>query len=370
MMKSFIIPNILLAVSILTTGVSGWYNEKSINVIQHCTTEYCNQNIHPPQTYIKTIHKTVKSTITITPKPSTRYVTKKDQTRTVTQKLTKTYTVTSKCSTRTVYATGFVTATKTVSQAKTVTISITVATTTPDSTTVPIPHGFISAGDDPDNQYSTSIIEKRDLEERHGKTSYPTSVKCTKTIQTINKHTITAKRPTATVTKPCKTKTITIRQTKKVTTTIYQQKPKTITITHQSTRTVTKTKTSTKTVTKGITAVAPRITTYFACGPHNHFQGPNGSVDVVVLPGDIEVPARIAYDCCSQCHAHVNSKGVPDCAGSFFRFGAVSLKGTCWLRLTDVCSYDTHEPFKFLKDSLTWVGQVGNGPCGRWKVQL
>ncbi|KAK6517104.1 hypothetical protein TWF506_006982 [Arthrobotrys conoides] len=372
-MKSIIFTNILLAASLLTTGVSGWYHHphKSIKIIQHCTTEYCNQNVHPPQSYTKTIHKTTKSIVTITPKPSTRYITQKDKTKTVTKRHTKTYTVTSKCSTRTVYASTVVTATRTISQTKTVTISITVATVTPDSTVVPVPPGFISAGDDPDNQY-TLPVEKRDLEARHKKTPYPTSIKCTKTIQTIYKHTVTAKRSTATITKPCKTKTKTIQQTKKITKTIYQQKPKTTTITRIiSTSTITKTKTSTKTVTKRVTALAPRVTTYLACGPHNHFQGPSGSVDVVVLPSDLIVPAEIAADCCSRCHEHVNAQGVPDCAGSYFRFPTgTSQKGVCRLRLTNVCSYDNHLRFKPSQDALVEVGQVGNGPCGRWKVQF
>ncbi|KAF3178075.1 hypothetical protein TWF788_007518 [Orbilia oligospora] len=370
-MKSITFTNVLLAVSLLTTSVSGWsYNHKAVKIIQHCTTQYCNQNVHPPQSYTKTIHKTTKSIVTITPKPSTCYITKKDQTKTVTKKHTKTYTVTSKCSTRTVYKPFIVTATRTISKTKTLTISI-VTTITPDSTVVPIPPGFVSAGDDPDNQYTLSG-EDDGLEKRHKETFYPTSVKCTKTIQTIYKHTVTAKRPTTTITKPGKTKTKTIKQIKKVTKTIYQQKnPKTTTITHIiSTRTTTKTKTSTKTVTKRVTSFAPRITTYGACGPHNHFQGPSGSVDVVVLPDDLIVPARIAYDCCAQCHEHVNAQGVHDCAGSYFRYETAKLTAVCRLRLTNVCSYNNHLRFTPSKDALKEVGQVGNGPCGRWKVQL
>lgn len=82
------------------------------------------------------------------------------------------------------------------------------------------------------------------------------------------------------------------------------------------------------------------------------------------------MPARIAYDCCAQCHEHVNAQGVHDCAGSYFRANAETFQATCWLRLTDVCSYDNHLRFKPSKDGLVEVGQVGNGPCGRWKVQL
>ncbi|KAK6533956.1 hypothetical protein TWF281_005299 [Arthrobotrys megalospora] len=365
-MKTILLANVLFAVSLLANGAFGWYNHKSITSIQHCTTEHCNRNVHPPETNTKTVHKTSKITVTVTPKPSTRYIIKKHKTKTVTKKYTNTYTITLKCSTRTVYATRVTTVTRTIPRVTTVTSTITVATVTADATTVPIPPGFVSAGDDPDNQYT--LPDKRDLEERHGKTSYPTSVKCTKTIQTIYKHTVTAKRPTTTITKCAKT--ITIRQTKKITKTIYQQKPKTTTITHVSTRTATKTRTSTKVVTKKVTAFLPGFTTYLACGPHNHFQGPTGSVDVVILPGDIKVPAQIAYDCCAQCHKRVNAQGVQDCAGSYFLIDVAASKGTCWLRLTDVCSYDHHERFKPSKNNLVLEGHVGNGPCGRWKVQL
>ncbi|KAK6333824.1 hypothetical protein TWF730_004007 [Orbilia blumenaviensis] len=365
-MKSITLANILLAVFLLTTEVSAWYNQKLIKVVQRCTTEYCNQNVHGPKSYTKTIHKTAKTTITVTPKPSTRYI-KKNQTKTVTQKHTKTYTVISKCSTRTIHATRTTTVTRTIPYVTTVTSKV-VTTITPPATFVPIPSGFLSAGDDPDNQYTLS--EEGDLKKRHGKPLYPTSIKCTKTIETIYKHTITAKRRTTTVTKYAKTKTI--RQTKKITKTVYQQKPKTTTVTHVSTRTATTTKTSKKVVTKSLTVFAPQFTTWGGCGPHNHFQGPTGSVDVVVLPGDIEVPAEIAYECCAQCHAHLNAQGVPDCAGSYFLGDSVEHKSRCWLRLTDVCSYDHHERFTPSENvpMHRYVGQVGNGPCGRWKVQL
>ncbi|KAK6356723.1 hypothetical protein TWF718_001065 [Orbilia javanica] len=369
-MKFTIVANIVLAASIFTTGASAWYNQKTIKIIQRCTTEFCDKNAHPPQTYISTIHKTTKSTATVTPKPSTCYTKKKDQTKTITKKTVKTYTVTSKCSTRTFHTTKVVTATRTIAKTKTVTVSIT-ATVTPDTTVVPIPPGFLSAGDDPDNQY-TVPLEKRDLEERHQKTLYPTSIKCTKTIQTIYGYTVTAKRPTTTITKPGNTKTKVIQQIKKTTKTVYQQKPKTTTLTHTSTSTVTKTKTSTEFITKITTAFAPGFTVYGACGPHNHFQGPTGGVEVDVLPGDIIVPAQIAFDCCTQCHAHVNAQGVHDCAGSYFRGNFKTHKSTCWLRLTDVCSYDNHLKFRPGKDEIRLIetGQVGNGPCGRWKVQL
>ncbi|KAF3933036.1 hypothetical protein ABW20_dc0106759 [Dactylellina cionopaga] len=362
-MKFAIFAGTLLALSSLVTNAAAGYDQKIVKTIQSCATQYCGQKIQNIPTHIATVHKTTKVTVITTPKPSTCYITKKHQTKTVEKKITKTYTVAARCSTKTVYTTRFITSTRTVSGVRVVTSSVTVATITPDSTIVTAPPGFISVSFDPDNQYTVPENLKRDI-----KNHYPTAVKCTKTLQTVYKHTITAKRPKITVTKYGKT--VTISYIKKVTKTAYGQKPKTVTITRVSTRTATTTKISTRTVTKSITATVPGITTYLGCGPGNFFLGPTLSVDVEVFPWDPQVLAMNAYECCAQCHAHLNAAGVSDCAGSFIATYPGSTIPICRFKLTNICSYSHVEKFVPKQGTIDSTGLVSNGPCGRWKVSL
>ncbi|EPS39854.1 hypothetical protein H072_6412 [Dactylellina haptotyla CBS 200.50] len=361
------LPN-LFRVLLFTTysipGVFAWYNQQAVKTLQTCKTEYCKQPVHNIPRYTRTIHTTSKVTVTITPNPTTYYVTKKHETKTIIKQFTKTYYTTAKCSTYTFYVTRYVTSVRTIWNIKTITSSVNVTTITPDATTVPAPSGFISAGDDPDNQ--STLPEKRD----NRVYGYPTAVKCTKTIETIIKSTTTAKRSKITITKYGKS--VTISRTRKTTKTHYPHVLKTTTLTRTSTRTTTTTKKSTRTITKSLTAILPGFTTINACGPHNIFPGSTGRVNITITPSDIIVPVGIAYECCAACHTHVNAKGVPDCAGSFYKIiGVLNPKATCYLRLTDVCSYDHHESFMLLPRDLSEIyGFVSNGLCGRWKLSL
>ncbi|KAF3920198.1 hypothetical protein AA313_de0205702 [Arthrobotrys entomopaga] len=349
---------ILLSISHLLGGAAAGYKDATVKTVEACHTEYCFEKIQSLPTYTRTIHTTTNIVITRTPKAATCYVTK---TKTVKNK--KTITVTEKCRTKTVYITRYTSSTHTVYSLQTITKSVNITTLTEDATTIPIPSGFLSAGDDPDNQYTSPGFEKR-----NNRVPHPTAVKCTKTIETIHKHTSTAKRHTTTVTKY--NKTITLPYTERTTKTVCPAKAKTTTITRISTKISTTTKKTTVTVTKSLTAILPGFTTWETCGPHNFFPGATGAVNVTLGPNDIEIiPAGIAYECCANCFTHVNADGVSDCAGSFFRIEGLFGPGRCFLRLTNVCSYSHNESFVPVIGNPGY-GLVSNGPCGRWKVDL
>ncbi|KAJ6261458.1 hypothetical protein Dda_4128 [Drechslerella dactyloides] len=359
-LTSKLIPLLILCSLVADVTASGYY-QKSVKTVRSCSTQYCDRKVYHVPTQIRTVHGNTKSTVTVHPKPSTCYVTKKWWTKTIDRYFTKTYTVT-KCRTQTAYTTQYSTVTSTVRAVSTTTSSITIATITSGTTTIPQPSGFISVADDPDNQFNR--IDKR------GAKHYPTAVKCTKTIQTIYKHTVTA-RPRKTTVVKCG-KTTTRWHAHKTAQKTVNARDKTTTITHISTRTTTTTLyTSTTTVTTSVTAIIPSATAYQACGNGNTFAGPNGSVSGWLNNWDTVFTGLNEAQCCALCQAHVNAAGVPDCQGSYWSWIRESGLERCWLVLTAatsrMCSFNTAQSFEAQPDTSEFIGVVSNGPCGRWK---
>ncbi|KAK6340081.1 hypothetical protein TWF730_001854 [Orbilia blumenaviensis] len=341
-----------------------------VRTIQTCTTEFCVAK--PAQVASSTAIVYKPSTTTVTKTESgVQYVTKKDQTRTLTKTTTKSCTSTAKASVHTVYSTRFVkvTSVRTSATVKTVTANAPGYAAGGSKAVVPTPSGFIYAAEDPANDESNfPAVYERSIQRRYeaGGPTYPKSIKCTRTIQTISTrtHTINSK-----VTSIVYGKTATVTQTKSVTKTVYPN-ARTATITRVSTSTVvsTSTKTSYTTVTKPATATAP-AKTYAACNSANIFNGPTGSVGAR-LNGDSIEERNVATpeECCARCQAHVNSSGASDCAGSFFAIA--DGQSTCMLRITNSCvnsrNIGTFVPYA---DDEEIAGYVSNGPCGRWHVE-
>ncbi|KAK6354691.1 hypothetical protein TWF696_003830 [Orbilia brochopaga] len=353
---------LLVLCSLVADVTASNYYQKSVKTIQACSTQYCNQRVRHVPTQIRIVHKTAKVTVTVHPRPSTYRVTKKYWTTTVRRYITKTYTVTAKTRTRTVYTTRSTTITSTVRAVSTSIVTVPIDTITSGTTTIPQPSGFISVFDDPDNKYTRP--DKRNSPN----TRFPTAIKCTKTIQTIYKHTATARPQWKAVVKYGKTRTA-WRVVHRTTRTIYPQERTTTVERVSSVFTTTTSYTSTTTTTTSVTVIIPSATAYQACGRGNTFSGATGSVSGFLPDWTNQVPARDETECCTVCHAHVNAAGQPDCQGSYFSIIREDNLARCWLVLRGnrMCSYSNTVAFEPQPNSFEFTGYVSNGQCGRWK---
>ncbi|EWC47395.1 hypothetical protein DRE_00363 [Drechslerella stenobrocha 248] len=367
----------LLALSVLVANVSAWGNyQKSIKTIQSCATQFQFTKVARVPTAVRTVHRTAKWILTATPKPSTCYITR---TKTVSRGSTETVTTTAPQSTRTIIETATVTTGLEVLTGVRTVIFTETSTVESGTSTVLAPSGFISVRDDPDNHYTRP--DKRD---RYAYGRYPAAVRCTKTLKTIHKHTVTAAPRKTTVTRYGETVTK-WHVVEKTTVTIHPPEATTLERT-VSTLTITiDVPTSTKYELVTVTATIASVIRVPACDSGSEFSGPTGSVNAFLSFGspnaiqafvtENEPPnSDFTNRCCVLCHLHVNAAGASDCIGSFFGYNPSDKVGRCWLELVssaagEMCSYNTNRLFEPLPNNQVDLdGRVSNGPCGRWKV--
>ncbi|KAK6540771.1 hypothetical protein TWF694_008161 [Orbilia ellipsospora] len=333
------------AISVLATHCEANYNY--LSTVTYCTTKSGPYKVYHIPTSFKTVTSKTSTTVTITPPPVTYTVTAPDTT--VTDDVTYTVTVTKdsyKCPTKTIYVYTWVTLTHTITKVKTDYTSVTTTVVAYQTT-----------------RYDDHGHYKRHNNPPYPAPSFPTAIKCTKTVEITFTCSTTVYAPTVTVTQPGKY--VTVTYTDLITKTVCPKKTKTITITHTK-ETETKVKTTT-TKTKTFTVTIRPTPTPNPCGSHNQYRGPHGNIYADTFKWDPQFPAYSAEECCKLCFKHVNYAGVHDCAGSFFAYDKKHHKGKCFLKLTDKCYSNYKEPCKGAPKNYGYDGYVSNGPCGKWE---
>ncbi|MCJ1434198.1 hypothetical protein MMC27_003565 [Xylographa pallens] len=311
-----------------------------ISTIEVCSTKYGGTSVSPvPSTTSKTsttltvtVHSTITPTITITPKPTTTG-------STLTDVVTKTVASTTDTlsETDTVYV--YITSTGTTAFTVFVTSTVTSTESTPTST-VPTSSGFTYPNPPPSptaaaekraaNYYSPGTRRESPEEEKravadgvavqqarldvargtvkHSPTQYPTSVKCTETIEAFSTSTSvsTAHRTTTTAPQPTVTSTITITSTS--TTSIYESfTVVSFTTTITGTVLTNVASTTTQVTTETATLIPPTETFYAACDAQNIITPPSGyyfaseSYNPPSYQVGVQLPQNTSYDCCVAC---------------------------------------------------------------------
>ncbi|KAF3917722.1 hypothetical protein ABW20_dc0100675 [Dactylellina cionopaga] len=150
-MKFAIITKALVALYSFVQSVSSASADSTASgTIEYaCYTAYGSKPVSPVPISTRLTYTTIYVTLTKALERSTSYVTKEDETKTITRKVTETYSTTAKTFTLTI--TKLVIYTREVPGVHTITYSVTIKTITPTPTTSPTPRGFLNASDDPVN---------------------------------------------------------------------------------------------------------------------------------------------------------------------------------------------------------------------------